>query len=104
LYGWKWGGTGSPSMPPMPPQREPVQEAAPAAETERLPESLDIPELLRLQSGGQPVVVVDARTPRSLEESDRRAGGAVRVNPERPVQEAERLRLPRDAWLVVFCA
>jgi NhaP-type Na+/H+ or K+/H+ antiporter len=105
LYGWKWGGTGSSPQPPRPPQPMPEQEPAePPAESEPLPESLDVPELLRLQSSGQPVTVLDVRTLRSLEGSDRLAAGAVRVDPERPVREAERLQLPRDAWLVAFCA
>jgi hypothetical protein len=30
--------------------------------------------------------------------------GAVRIDPERAVQEAERLHLPKEAWLAAFCA
>lgn len=77
-------------------------EEAPAPE--RLPETIEVPELLRLQAGGEPVTVLDARTVRSLESSDRRAVGALRLDPERPVQEAERLQLPKEARLVAFCA
>lgn len=73
-------------------------------EEESLPETIEIPEMLRLQSAEEPVIVLDVRTARSLESSDLRAVGAVRVDPERPVQEAERLHLPREAWLVAFCA
>jgi hypothetical protein len=29
---------------------------------------------------------------------------AVRIDPERSAKEAERLQLPREAWLVAFCA
>lgn len=101
LYGWKKDGA---DAPPLPPPQPPPAETVPSAGTEPLPESLEIPELLRLRSEGQPVVVVDSRTLRSLEESGRLATGAVRVDPERPVREAERLQLPRDSWLVVFCA
>ncbi|HEX5715908.1 MAG TPA: cation:proton antiporter, partial [Thermoanaerobaculia bacterium] len=71
---------------------------------ESLPESIEIPEMQRLQSAGEPVVILDVRTLRSLESSDRRAVGAVRVDPERPVEEAERLKLPKEAWLIAFCA
>jgi sodium/hydrogen antiporter len=103
LYGWKRDGAGAPPPPP-PPQPPPPSETVPVVGTEPLPESLDVPELQRLQAEGQPVVVVDSRTIRSLEGSDRGAAGAIRLDPERPAREAERLQLPRDAWLVVFCA
>lgn len=73
-------------------------------ETESLPETLEIAEMQRLQAAGEPVIVLDVRTLRSMESSDRRAVGAVRVDPERPVQDAERLNLPREAWLIAFCA
>jgi sodium/hydrogen antiporter len=76
----------------------------PAAETGSLPESIEIPELQRLQASGEPVIVLDVRTLRSLESSDLKAVGAIRLDPERPVQEAERLQLPKEAWLVAFCA
>lgn len=71
---------------------------------ERLPESIEVSELLRLQAAGEDLVILDVRTVRSLESSDLRAVGAFRVDPERPVQEAERLKLPREAWLIAFCA
>jgi NhaP-type Na+/H+ or K+/H+ antiporter len=71
---------------------------------ESLPESVEIPEMQQLQSAGEPVVVLDVRTLRSLESSDLRAVGAVRVDPEQPAQEAERLKLPKEAWLIAFCA
>ena len=81
-------------------RRKPAE--APAGEV--LPESIEVPEMLRLQAAGEPVVVLDVRTLRSLESSDARAVGAVRVDPERPAQDAERLQLPREAWLIAFCA
>jgi sodium/hydrogen antiporter len=71
---------------------------------ESLPESIELPEMQRLQSAGEPVVILDVRTLRSLESSDLRAVGAVRVDPEQPAQDAERLKLPREAWLIAFCA
>jgi NhaP-type Na+/H+ or K+/H+ antiporter len=83
-----------------------VKEPAPPPqrEDERLPESIEVAEMQRLQAAGEPVVILDVRTLRSLESSDLRAVGAVRVDPERPAQEAERLKLPREAWLIAFCA
>lgn len=85
--------------PPRPAAPSPLRLAP-----ESLPESIEIAEMQRLQAAGEPVVVLDVRTLRSLESSDLRAVGAVRVDPERPVQEAERLKLPKEAWLIAFCA
>jgi NhaP-type Na+/H+ or K+/H+ antiporter len=100
------------SLPPAPsseppPRKERLPVLTPAAEStgERLPERIDILELQRLQNAGEPVVIVDARTIRALEESDEIAAGAVRIAPEQPsAPQAERLQLPRDAWLIVYCA
>jgi hypothetical protein len=50
------------------------------------------------------VVLVDARSHRTYDESDHVAEGAVRLDPERAVAEANRLKLPRDAVLALFCA
>lgn len=73
-------------------------------ETESLPETVEIADMQRLQAAGEPVAVLDVRTLRSMESSDLRAVGAVRVDPERPALDAERLHLPREAWLIAFCA
>lgn len=69
-----------------------------------VPEKIGLAELRRLEDSGEPVLVLDVRTERALEGSDHTARGAVRVHPDRAVQEAERLGLPREAWLVAFCA
>ncbi|HEX2224612.1 MAG TPA: cation:proton antiporter, partial [Thermoanaerobaculia bacterium] len=99
------------SLPPAPaseppPRRERLPVLAESAETgERLPERIDILKLQRLQNSGEPVVIVDARTIRALAESDEIAAGTVRLAPEQPsAPQAERLQLPRDAWLIVYCA
>ncbi|HEX7180662.1 MAG TPA: cation:proton antiporter [Thermoanaerobaculia bacterium] len=89
------------------PEPQPAAEAAESTmptEAKPVPEKIDIPELLRLQAAGEPVVLLDARSARSWEPSEQTVQGAVRLDPERPVQEAERLELPREAWLVAFCA
>lgn len=80
---------------------QPPEAAVPPA---HVPEQIDIPELQRLEAAGEPVVILDVRTLRALESSDVTAKGSVRVDPERSVPEAERLQLPREAWLVAFCA
>lgn len=102
---WKKNG------PPEPAASRQAPPAAPPAPEEAAPEPLpaeaeriDLAEMQRLQAAGEKVVVVDARSRRSFEDSDQRAVGTVRLDPERSVQEAERLELPRDAWIVAFCA
>jgi sodium/hydrogen antiporter len=95
-----------PTAAPAPPDRSlPIAEpAGPAAPEGPIPEQIDIPGMLRLQAAGEPVVVLDARSLRTYEADENTARGSIRLDPERSVQEAERLRLPRDAWLIVFCA
>jgi NhaP-type Na+/H+ or K+/H+ antiporter len=78
----------------------PRVEEAPA----RIPERIDVEEMRKLQGLGEPVVLIDVRTQRSLEASDAAIKDAVRIDPERAAKEAERLQLPREAWLVAFCA
>lgn len=68
------------------------------------PEYIDVAELRMLQETGEPVVMVDARTDRTFNESEFLAHGAVRLNPDRAVLEAEKRQLPRDAVVAVFCA
>ena len=100
----------APAAPPVAPEppaarsRLPVLNPHGEETPARLPEQIDLAELQRLQAVGEPVVVLDVRTLRSLEASDAVAKGAVRIDPERSVHEAERLYLPREAWLVAFCA
>lgn len=48
-------------------------------------------------------MIVDARTDKSYETSDARAEGAVRVHPDRVVESAASLALPRNAWLAAYC-
>lgn len=92
--------------PAIPAARSPLPVLNPRVEdaSARIPEQIDLAELQRLQASGEPVIVLDVRTLRSLETSDATAKGAVRIDPERAVQEAERLHLPKEAWLVAFCA
>jgi hypothetical protein len=93
-------------------KRAPVSAAAPAdpfeapppQESAAVPQRISIEELRALQERGEPVMILDVRTQRSLEGSDATARGGVRVDPERAAAEAERLNLPKEAWLVAFCA
>lgn len=67
-------------------------------------EYIEPAELRELQEAGVPVVVVDARTDRTFNDSEFLAERAVRLNPDNVILEAEKNNLPRDAVLAVFCA
>lgn len=86
---------------PEPAAASPAPSPAPASGE---PERITLDELAALRTAGEPVIVADARAPRSYEADPRRAVGSVRLPPDDPLAEAERLRLPRSAPLVVFCA
>jgi hypothetical protein len=112
LFGWKAGAPPGPPPEPLEPS-EPAPPPAPrkASLPVLAPETpahalvqIGIEELKALQAAGEPVIILDVRKQRSFEESTTTAAGAARIDPERVVKEAERLRLPREAWLVAFCA
>ena len=66
-------------------------------------ERMTVEELRRLWQSGRPVVVLDVRTERTYEESDLLAKGALRLSPDRALEQARRHGLPRDAWIAAFC-
>jgi sodium/hydrogen antiporter len=67
-------------------------------------QTISIDELTRLWRANEPVVILDVRTERSIEDSDTQAKGAVRLSPEDLVHEARRLGLDPEAWLIAYCA
>ena len=71
---------------------------------ENTAERISIAEVVRLQRAGQPVVILDVRTERSLETSDLQIQGAVRLPPDDVVRQANKLNLPKNAWLIAYCA
>lgn len=73
-------------------------------ETEIGSQKITIEELKRLWQTNAPVTILDVRTERSMEGSDTRAQGAVRLDPENVVQAARALNLDREAWLIAYCA
>ena len=88
------------------PSTSPRDDASTAApmETETDAERITLDELDGMLGRGEPVVVVDSRSAKSYDADQLEARGAVRLLPDDPVREAERLRLPRDTTLAVFCA
>jgi hypothetical protein len=65
---------------------------------------ITIPELREIQRSGAPILVLDVRAEHSLAESDLRAQGAIRIPPDRAVKRLTELDVPRNTWLVAFCA
>lgn len=78
----------------------PVMETAPSLGTQ----SVTLEELDQLQKSGDPVVLLDVRTERSRDTSDFQATGSVRIVPENVVVQAKDLKLPKEAWLIAYCA
>jgi NhaP-type Na+/H+ or K+/H+ antiporter len=67
-------------------------------------ESLTIAQLRRLWDTGVPVVILDVRTDRTYDPSSTQAHRAVRLPPDHVAERASELNLPREAWLVAYCA
>jgi NhaP-type Na+/H+ or K+/H+ antiporter len=65
---------------------------------------ITLDELKLLQDSGAPVIILDVRTERSIEGSDTMAQGAVRMPPEHVVDQARERGLPKEAWLIAYCA
>jgi rhodanese-related sulfurtransferase len=68
-------------------------------------QSITFEELEELQNSADRVVLLDARTERSRDTSDLQAKGSVRLSPEQNVAiQAKELKLPKEAWLIAYCA
>ena len=96
-----------PAPPPSPPpaiakepRSLPVIESAPSVGTQ----SITLEELDQLQKSGEQVMILDVRTDRSRDTSDQQAEGSVRLPPDDVIPQARKLKLPREAWLIAYCA
>ena len=92
---------------PLPePQRVAPAEVQTVSETAGEPgaQTVTLEEFERLRRLGEKVIVLDVRTERSLETSESMAQGAVRMPPEHVAAQARELQLPKDAWLIAYCA
>lgn len=78
--------------------------ARPGSHLVQHPELITFEELAKLQASGAPVILLDVRTDRGYEGSPLTAQGAVRLRPDRAAENAAKLALPREAWLVAYCA
>ncbi|HUR91857.1 MAG TPA: cation:proton antiporter [Gemmatimonadaceae bacterium] len=67
-------------------------------------ELITFDEVERLRAAGEGLVILDVRTGKSYDSSDARAAGSVRIPPDRVIDSAASLALPRNAWLAAYCA
>ncbi len=67
-------------------------------------QAITLEELSRLQNSDDKVVMLDVRTDRSRDTSDSQAAGSLRMPPENVVAQARERDLPKDAWLITYCA
>ncbi len=87
----------------------PVASATNAANTSSVgltirPQSITTDELKRLRETNEPLIVLDVRTERSIEGVNDKAAGAVRMPPDHVAERAKELKLPKEAWLIAYCA
>jgi hypothetical protein len=80
-----------------------VPAAAPTRAT-RSEERITIDELRALLDSLEPVVIGDARKPRSADGSASMARGAVRIDPESAVASARALAIPPESTIALYCA
>ena len=65
---------------------------------------ISLEELGRLEAEGEPVRILDVRTERAWNAADDQLAGAIRLDPEHPVESAAEQALPKNDWLVGYCA
>ena len=65
---------------------------------------ISVSELRRLQSSGAAILILDVRRDRNFEASEFQAQGALRISPDQPAQRIAELQIPRQTWLIAFCA
>jgi len=98
----------TPETEPAQPQPEPVMEtrSLPVIESPQSvgTQSITLKEFEQLQNSGENVILLDVRTERSREPSESQAKGSVRIVPEGVVAQARGKKLPKDAWLIAYCA
>jgi NhaP-type Na+/H+ or K+/H+ antiporter len=109
----RFGPKTEPVEPLEPP---PLTAPEPAKELRALPvidpvtpatvgaQSITLEELAQLHESGDHVILLDVRTERSRDTSDSQAKDSVRMPPEHVVAEANQLKLPKEAWLIAYCA
>jgi NhaP-type Na+/H+ or K+/H+ antiporter len=93
----------APGPPPATPGAPPEPELS-ESQAEAAPELISIAEYQELERRGQNVIVLDVRTERAFARDDIQARGSIRMPPDHVVERATELGLPKDAWLIAYCA
>jgi hypothetical protein len=90
---------------PAPPDEPTIDEQPEVARPVQLSSSIRITvdELRALWRAKEHVIILDVRKIRPYEASSSQARGAIRLSPERAVEDAQELGLPYDAYLVAYC-
>ncbi|BDI30178.1 hypothetical protein CCAX7_22290 [Capsulimonas corticalis] len=87
---------------------ESLDRILPAAQTPRAPapagDRITVAEMQRLQEAGENVVVLDVRSERTYNDSDLLAGGALRMDYHHAAELSAKAGIPKDAWVILFCA
>jgi hypothetical protein len=65
---------------------------------------ISVSELRQLQQSGAPILILDVRSDRNFETSEFHAQGAIRISPDQAAQRIAELQIPRQTWLIAFCA
>lgn len=77
------------------------------ADNEILKEStvrIPISELRELRQSSAPILILDVRRDRNFDSSVFQAQGALRISADQAVQRVAELQIPRQTWLIAFCA
>jgi hypothetical protein len=78
----------------------PSNDGHPDHDGDRIP----VEELRRLQASDAPVLILDVRSEPSFASSELQAQGAVRVPPDQALRRIAEMNVPRETWIVAFCA
>ena len=65
---------------------------------------ISVSELRQLQRSEAPILVLDVRSDRNFETSEFQAQGALRISPDHVAKRIAELQIPRQTWLIAFCA
>jgi sodium/hydrogen antiporter len=67
-------------------------------------ERISLNEVLNICNANAEVYLLDVRTERSFARDPRLAQGAVRMPPDHVVERATEMQIPKEAWIIAYCA
>src|SRR5262245_36008934 len=65
---------------------------------------ISVSELRQLRRSQAPILILDVRSDRDFETSEFQAPGALRISPDHVARRIAELQIPRQTWLIAFCA